>query len=315
MTEDKFYDEDYSKDNSDVIAMYDAVKAGTKTQDDWKVFMIEYLENYVKSLIRQMHMTANADYEDLMSAAFEKILINIPKYDPRKSRPATFFKGYIMEALGNEQKTGNKHYEKQKRILNKAAQAHGYADCMDPFLIQHPHLLTKFTDGKVALKTVTETQKYLTAGACESFEALTENHEFESPFKDPATIMIHDERKKDIAQVVNSRTSFEQFVIANCWLNEDSTMTNRGIMKYLSQIDMAEVFADDEISKRKKINSSYLDKRILLLRRSLAVDPKIKRHVTIRETLLSTVDSTEQASMDDLNRAFDIGDILDDEEN
>ncbi len=278
------------------VAKYNAYKANEISSDEYQLFAIQVLENYVKKLISKYHKTAYGEYEDLTQSAYVKILEHLEDYNPYMTEPTTFFDPYIKEGLKGENKDGSKHYESTIVKLNKVAQEAGYIDCFDPMLT--PQMLS-ILSGK-PLKTVVKALEYKQETSFVSLEAVSENQDIESPFDTPEAAYIKKERKDLLSKLFETQlTSFEKWLITNRL--ED--VSNNYMLGKLKDDSFKALFEDDEVATKAKFNKDYLDSRFYTATRKLAGNPIIRNYGSIREKYVFA-GSDEQASYDDIASAF-----------
>ena len=301
------------KDNSEVIAMQEKYEAGQITKDAFILYMIDKLRGYYESLYRECHMAGIIEHEDYVQTCMEVVVRDISKYDARKAAPTTFFKNQFLEAFNRLQKdsggTQSRHYEKQKKLLNKVAQEYGYSDMNDPRLT--PEKLSKLAGAKTSpLKTVIKTKEYVNSQTTVSLDEITENHNFESPFRDPAVVYLENEQKDSIASAVEALklTSFDEFLRDNYIVPDDvEKLTIAGIVNHLKA--HADAHPDDEVARlpKKSFNAAYINTRVALLRKRLS--DSLRKFSPVREMNIF-LENPEQATDSDLRRAFDLGDLF-----
>ena len=300
------------KDNTEVIAMQDKYLAGIIDKDSWILFVAAKIKGYYESLYRLNHMAGYVEHEDYEQQCLEMICKKIDKYDARKSTLTTFFKTKFLEAFNTVQKDSGKansrHYEKQIKYLTRVAQQYGYDGILDPRLT--PEKLSKLAGSKEhSLKTVIETRKYLIGNSVSSLDDVTENHDFESPYKDPAVIYLKNEQSEEVSSAVERLhlTSFEEFLIENHIKDDGLRLKTKEVIRYLR--DYAKDYPDDEVFGMdvRSFNSQYVNSRSSLLKQKLY--SSLKKFAPVKENNV-LIESPVLASDEDLKKAFDLGDLF-----
>lgn len=301
------------KDNSEVIEKQEAYLSGRIERDAWIVYVANKLKGYYETLYRMHHMSGIVEHDDYEGECLVKICEQIDFYDATLATLTTFFRPHFLEAFNDLQKKSGKansrHYEKQTKALESVAQKYGYTGILDPKL--PPEKLSKLAGSKAhPLKTVVKTREYVMQSAIQSLDAVAENHDFESPFKDPQVIYLQNEETEAIANAVETLrlTSFEEFLKDNCITpSEVEKLSTKGVIRHLKAY--AQLHDDDEVAKmdEKSFNAPYINSRIATVRKRL--QDSLRKFSPIKEVNIY-IENPVQASEDDLRKAFDLGDLF-----
>lgn len=297
--------------NQTVLNMYDNYVTGIISEDEYKNFLLKCASNYCKDLLKQHHrtMSKRAEYEDFRQAGYLAVLEHFKEFNPYKGKLTTFFKTFINSAMKKTGSTNDesKHYVAVLGELNKVAQAYGFTDCTEVPVQTLARLCPKHSP-----RTIYNALEYKSSTLECSFEALTENQDFESPFENPESIMIRNELKDSLAMIMSNATSLEKYVLSRVYLGDEDGATSNfsAVTKEFTDENFRKRFTDDEISTKKKIDTSYIEKRMQRLFARLKNNPIIRTYGSQRERVLFQV-SDEQATASDISNAFAIGDLFD----
>ncbi|MCR5670719.1 MAG: hypothetical protein K6G10_06905 [Butyrivibrio sp.] len=311
------YAMDYSKDNSEVIAMQEKYKTGEITGDEWAMFILNFLYNLVSYCIKENHLTAYAEYDDLHQLAALAVLKVLPLYDAKKATPATYFLPYIIEGMRGNKKDGIKgaqkgegtteYYTKIARKLNTAARELGKASYSD--FMGHPEILAQYTGE--SLETVKKAMKY-DSTITNSFEAVSENHNLGGTGADPVTIVLQKELHDNVhGAMQDNLTSFDMFLAQETFMSGEPVSTTTIVRKLtkMTPAERRESFGDDEVATKTKFNGIYIERRKSRIRLVLGNDSRIRNYAPVREQIVKECDNSTQAADEDLFNAFNNGDF------
>lgn len=283
---------------AELIALYDGVQLGTVSEEEYFTALIETLENYIKCLISRKHRTVKAEFEDLMQSGKLAIIENARRYDPRYTKPTTFFTCYIDD---EQKKCINTHgmkgiYEKEIPRLDKAAKEAGFTDMLDPRL--DADTLCILTG--MSLNTVIGALD-VKKSTVVSLEAVTENCEPESKkYRSPEEAYIENEKCAFIREQFLKLSPFEQYLISKRILGEKEC-SFLSIFKELKEDDELRESFKDELPK--SIDQKYLQQRTNGAIQKLKYLPEMNRFFEIKEDE-RIIDIYEQAEDADVEAAI-----------
>ena len=274
---------------------YDAYQAGEITWDDYQLFMLSLLKNYVKYRIKTHHRTLGAEYEDLMQAGSLAILENLKKFDPHRSSPTSFFTKHIDEKHRKlcAAPEIREHYSATATKLDKVAKNWGYEGLMDPNLTAD----TLSILAEVSLTTVIETMK-LRSITSVSLDSVTENIDtIESHFKNPEQACLD----KELAEFVHSQydklTDLEKFLIEKTVLSAKPT-SYRTILMILKTDEYREMFKDE---LPKNVDQVFLEQKTNYALRRIRYSSDASRFLGLNN---NPIDIVEQATEEDITNAI-----------
>ena len=279
------------------IEMYERYKAGKISKDDYTMWMLDLLSNYIKSRISNM---PHKYYEDLYVAGQSAIIAQIDKYDPHAARPTSYFTSYIDEYTHTElrDQTGltTQHYETNRQRLKKAAREYGYEGLNDPNLTPETlHIISG-----VALKTVCECL-IIDGVIVDSLEACSENQDYMGTYKTPEQAVMEKQSSDFLESQLKKCTPLERFLLEERVMS-DEPESFRSLVIMLKQPEWREFFKNelpngvDQVTLEQKLNHA--------LRR-------IQQNTSTKKfAYVNGVDNfNEQASAYDIDEAFAEGAI------
>lgn len=207
-----------------IIKHYDDYKAGKTTYDDWVLYLIDLLDNYIKYHIRVTYKCQNRDdFEDFQQQGREAIIRKAPEYDPHQAMPTVFFTPQIE---ANQQKLAVKngstaHYTSEIAMLNKIACNAGYDGLKDPDLTANILITLSGESATTVIRTL-DLARMSTA----SIEATSENLDFEGTYENPEDIIIKQEASEFAISQWKRLTPLEQFLIRQNILAEPAKGTS-----------------------------------------------------------------------------------------
>ncbi len=301
---------------SKIIEKYDLYKAGKISRQEYCEHILEVLEFYIKSRITAKHRTLGADYEDLMQQGYLAIMEKVDVYDPRRSRPTSFFTDYIdqfqKDALKNSGMT--RYYLSMATKLERIAKKYGFEGILDPRL--EPDKLSILAD--VSLTTVLETIKAKAQSNVSSYEAVTDNVEldtesgFNPGFKNPETCYLENETHRFLQSELDKLSPLQQFLVINITAAANP-MSYRKIVKLLKDPEYHYLLTDKEgkdISG--KIDQTTLEQALQQALRRLSHNTNLNKLVSFKKKrAYEIIEEEEQASVDDIFSAIENGALED----
>lgn len=214
-----------------IIDLYDkARESGDKTaQDEYAVAIINKLSRLIKSKITEKvkaDLVNYMDYEDIEANAWELILKNLHKYNPRRSTPSSFFTPWVYEAISKYISDGkNMYYVRRKREFDKRLEELGFVDGLNDIRLtddvaakllgEKTSTIRKTKEAtfgyKVSLDEITEERSDKT-DAISSTETIEINEFHRSPEEMCILKEYENESSEKFSELWSSLTPYEQFI-------------------------------------------------------------------------------------------------------
>lgn len=258
----------------EIIDTYDNYKAGKIPKNDYVLFLLDFLENYIKQRINVKHRTMGAEYEDLMQQGRLAVINYADEYDPRRSMPSSYFTTYIDQYMKEILNNGGvpKHYVAAAAKLNKVAREYGFESCTtDPRLT--PDTLAVLAN--MSLMTVLETLKYMKKTVV-SLDSTSDNIEVEdSVFKNPVNKLLDQERNEFVKRQISRCTPLELYLLTNLILTE-KPKSYRTLVIELKKPEFKELYKDELPETIDQVNLERIVNNII---RRIQHNPNTKKYV------------------------------------
>lgn len=312
---------------NDTIMQYKLYHSGEITKDEYSTFIINVLEGYfhmkAQKKRRNISGSYHVDAEDLHNDFVVTVLENIDSYNPYKSHPVRYFDPFVnnkaMKVLGPEV---HEYYKNKLNKLNKVAKSRGYEEGLaDQDLT--PDILATISGESL---NICQTAMEIYARRSMSLEDAVENGMTPSVNVNPESVYIKNEETEYVINLIKKFNPLEKFMIDRAILGDDKvrkaikdeyTEGSKGSdldddMKW-SLIRFKEYFDIPENWKRfeeylpgsGKADLNFYKRTLNRIMKLLRYNPKLRNHAGIEE--VSYDDMYEQASFEDIDRAFSLG--------
>jgi DNA-directed RNA polymerase specialized sigma subunit len=287
-----------------VVSMYDKYHAGEISRNEWVLFLIDLLENYIKEQIRLKHRTMSADYEDLLQEGYCAIVAMADAYDPHRGKATSFFVDYINQytraALNNEGMTS--HYVAAASKMDKAAKMYGYEGCTDQRLT--PDTLAILAD--LPLATVLETLKcksrqFISIEACEGDNWVAGEDDSVS-YRNPEETFFENETKKVVQEQLAKLSPLEKYLLDNTVLS-DNPKSYRKLTEILRKKENFARFESELPKTLTKVNQVFLEQKTNSALRKLKYSAPLQKLFYMPKE--DNFDIIEQATDEDIAEAFE----------
>lgn len=286
-----------SHTKEDDIRAYNAYIRGEITEDEYCLYFLNLLENFIKGRIAAKKRTLGAEFEDLMQTARLMVIEHYKDYDPLKGSPSTYFLYYVDEATKKETlRNGefSEHYEAARYRLNKVAKDAGYTGHDDPRLT--PQTLSVLSgESLVTIMKVREMENQTKI----SFDTFEDNLGGFS--KSPEELYYLQERSKAIATLVNQCSPLEQYLIEHL-VTQDHPDSYKKVMDELKKEPN---YSRYQRELPRTITQKSVQQKLNNALRRMRNSPTFKKQVSFNDNVWETV-VREQATESDLqNFDFD----------
>ena len=259
-----------------IIKRYEDVLAGRSSYNEWLEYLLDIMEYYIKDYTAKMGRTKTPqDFEDYMQEGRLAVIKKAPEYDPHISMPSSYF---TLQIEAGQQAFAKKsgqtsYYVSEAVTLNKIAREAGYSGINDPALSANVLIELSHEPATTVLNTL-EMLKMSSS----SLEAVTENIDIESTYKNPEEIALENERNEFVFERWNELSPFEQFLLFHIVLVDPpvkgvSEKKNEGVSRRkmpwlkvgkerLSYCEMCVLLNSKEHPEYREIYKKYLPKKI-----------------------------------------------------
>ena len=180
-------------------------------QEMAKYLALQAMENYIKSLMKKQFPTYVTNYfEDLLQEGYMAVLEGLETYDVKRAKPTTFFRFYIVhnmtEYITRFVNESTAHYKKNNQLIRQVERKY-----------EKNH--KEATDADIAIElgmnieTIKATRKI--DGKTLNHIESTDNDFFSNQMeeKSPEEIILESEKRKALADKINSLPEVERIVL------------------------------------------------------------------------------------------------------
>lgn len=180
-------------------------------QEMAKYLALQAMENYIKSLMKKQFPTYVTNYfEDLLQEGYMAVLEGLETYDVKRAKPTTFFRFYIVhnmtEYITRFVNESTAHYQKNNQLIRQVKRKY-----------EKNH--KEATDADIAIElgmnieTIKATRKI--DGKTLNHIESTDNDFFSNQMeeKSPEEIILESEKRKALADKINSLPEVERVVL------------------------------------------------------------------------------------------------------
>ena len=180
-------------------------------QEMAKYLALQAMENYIKSLMKKQFPTYATNYfEDLLQEGYMAVLEGLETYDVKRAKPTTFFRFYIVhnmtEYITRFVNESTAHYQKNNQLIRQVERKY-----------EKNH--KEATDADIAIElgmnieTIKATRKI--DGKTLNHIESTDNDFFSNQMeeKSPEEIILESEKRKALADKINSLPEVERVVL------------------------------------------------------------------------------------------------------
>lgn len=180
-------------------------------QEMAKYLALQAMENYIKSLMKKQFPTYVTNYfEDLLQEGYMAVLEGLETYDVKRAKPTTFFRFYIVhnmtEYITRFVNESTAHYQKNNQLIRQVERKY-----------EKNH--KEATDADIAIElgmnieTIKATRKI--DGKTLNHIESTDNDFFSNQMeeKSPEEIILESEKRKALADKINSLPEVERVVL------------------------------------------------------------------------------------------------------
>ncbi len=281
-----------------VIEKYEALRHGEITKGEYMAYMLDMMENFIKSRIQAKHRTVSAEYQDLMQSGRLAVIERCFDYDPYKARPSVFFQIYIDDRMkGILDNPGlTTHYVGAATKLDKVARENGYTDCTDP---RTSAVELQVLSG-LSMRTVIETIR-LKKIKNVSLEGVSEGTDIATDFMSPEKMLLKKEQTRILQEYLDRCTPLEQFLIKIKILS-DEKISYRKLIHVMRSEEVQQMFPEE--LKGMKIDQITLEQRVEKALRKIKHNPSFKRYMNDEHSKQNDVSFIEQAADSDIEEAI-----------
>lgn len=180
-------------------------------QEMAKYLALQAMENYIKSLMKKQFPTYVTNYfEDLLQEGYMAVLEGLEAYDVKRAKPTTFFRFYIVhnmtEYITRFVNESTAHYQKNNQLIcqveRKYEKNHKEATDADIAIELGMNIETIKATRKIDGKTLNHIES-------------TDNDFFSNQMeeKSPEEIILESEKRKALADKINSLPEVERVVL------------------------------------------------------------------------------------------------------
>ena len=312
---------------NDTIMQYNRYHSGEITKDEYSFFIINVLEGYfhmkAQKKRRNISGSYHVDEEDLHNDFVVTVLENIDSYDPYKSHPVRYFDPFVnnkaMSVLGPEVQ---EYYKNKLNKLHKIAKNHGYKEGLADQELT-PDILATLSGESLS---VCQTAMELYAKRAMSLEDAVENGLSPSMNTNPESVYIKNEETEYVINLINRFNPFEKFMIDRailgddkirkairdeytkgsdeCYIRDDMKWSLKRFKDYFDIPENWKRF-EEYLPGSGKADLNFYKRTLNRIMKLLRYNPKLRSHAGIEEA--SYDDMYEQASFEDIDRAFSLG--------
>lgn len=180
-------------------------------QEMAKYLALQAMENYIKSLMKKQFSTYVTKYfDDLLQEGYMAVLEGLETYDVKRAKPTTFFRFYIVhnmtEYITRFVNESTAHYQKNNQLIRQVERKY-----------EKNH--KEATDADIAIElgmnieTIKATRKI--DGKTLNHIESTDNDFFSNQMeeKSPEEIILESEKRKALADKINSLPEVERVVL------------------------------------------------------------------------------------------------------
>lgn len=180
-------------------------------QEMAKYLALQAMENYIRSLMKKQFPTYVTNYfEDLLQEGYMAVLEGLETYDVKRAKPTTFFRFYIVhnmtEYITRFVNESTAHYQKNNQLIRQVERKY-----------EKNH--KEATDADIAIElgmnieTIKATRKI--DGKTLNHIESTDNDFFSNQMeeKSPEEIILESEKRKALADKINSLPEVERVVL------------------------------------------------------------------------------------------------------
>lgn len=180
-------------------------------QEMAKYLALQAMENYIKSLMKKQFSTYVTKYfDDLLQEGYMSVLEGLETYDVKRAKPTTFFRFYIVhnmtEYITRFVNESTAHYQKNNQLIRQVERKY-----------EKNH--KEATDADIAIElgmnieTIKATRKI--DGKTLNHIESTDNDFFSNQMeeKSPEEIILESEKRKALADKINSLPEVERVVL------------------------------------------------------------------------------------------------------
>ena len=180
-------------------------------QEMAKYLALQAMENYIKSLMKKQFSTYVTKYfDDLLQEGYMAVLEGLETYDVKRAKPTTFFRFYIVhnmtEYITRFENESTAHYQKNNQLIRQVERKY-----------EKNH--KEATDADIAIElgmnieTIKATRKI--DGKTLNHIESTDNDFFSNQMeeKSPEEIILESEKRKALADKINSLPEVERVVL------------------------------------------------------------------------------------------------------
>lgn len=189
-------------------------------QEMAKYLALQAMENYIKSLMKKQFPTYVTNYfEDLLQEGYMAVLEGLETYDVKRAKPTTFFRFYIVhnmtEYITRFVNESTAHYQKNNQLIRQVERKY-----------EKNH--KEATDADIAIElgmnieTIKATRKI--DGKTLNHIESTDNDFFSNQMeeKSPEEIILESEKRKALADKINSLPEVERVVLKKHFCEQKS---------------------------------------------------------------------------------------------
>ena len=286
----------------DTIMQYKLYHSGEITKFEYGTFIIDVLERYfhlkAHKKRRSISGSFHVDEEDLHNDFVVTVLENIDSYNPYKSSPINYFDRFVnnkaMKVLGPGV---HEYYKNKLNKLHKIAKKHGYKEGLADRELT-PDILATISDESLS---VCQTTMELFAKRATSLEDAVENGWSPSTnvekFMIDRAILGDDKVRKAIKDEYTNGND-------ECYIRDDVKWSLKRFKEYFDIPENWKRF-EEYLTKSGKADLNFYKRTLNRIMKLLRYNPKLRNHAGIEE--VSYDDMYEQASFEDIDRAFSLG--------
>lgn len=292
-------------DHNETIRLYDAWQAEEKSGiihgpawDEYVYHLIGLLHFFVEHRINVKKRFIGAEKEDLIESGRLAIIAMAHKYDPRKTKPTSYFSRYIdqytKECVNSYDNKGlTQHYMGNLLKLEKVAKEYGFSGIDDEALS-----LEMLADiSEVPLTTIREVRK-LKEQQCVSLDTYEDNYS-ESDYLTPEKKFLLQEQSEILYNVFSKLSPLQQ------WLLQMIDMHDTPYSDVMNLLKTPDIFAEfeDEIGEIRHINQVFIKKQRGKALRLLRSNYTFKKYTSYEETKYD-LEMEPQATYEDIANAI-----------
>ena len=284
----------------DVVDKYYAYHKGLCSKEEYTLFLLDIMKNYIVKLVTPKLRATKTPFEDLLQAGYLAVIEKIDEYDPTKAMPSSFFTPHINSSTFNagvdyDEKVLKGHYLQAKRRMDKAAIEYGYKGVLDERL--DPVTLSIISgEPEGTVVTVLELLKL----KANSLDALTDNFDTHLS-KNPLEEYLAKEERAFCSEQLAKCSPLERYLLEVCVMDEEPASFNN-LVKLLKTPKYRELFKD-ELPSEKGITQIKLRQVLNQAIRRIKNDPSTKKFKKDRYQDNSS-EPEEQATVYDIEEAF-----------